>query len=117
MVVEFQDFVSVFNPLGLCKFICKGGIAPAHVTALVNAAMGWTWQPEDLMATGRRIFDLKRQINMDLGVTRADDTLPARLLTYPRPSGTAAGNLPDLDEMLRHYYRLREWDEEGRPHV
>ncbi len=117
LVVEFQDFASVFNPLGLCKFICKGGIAPEHVSALVNAAMGWTWEPEDLMEAGRRLFDLKRQINVDLGVTRADDTLPTRLLTHPRPSGTAAGNLPDLDEMLRHYYRLREWDEEGRPHV
>jgi len=115
LVVDFQDYASVFNPLGLCKFICKGGIAPAHVTELVNAAMGWTWEPEDLTAAGRRIFDLKRQINVDLGVTRADDTLPERLLTQARPSGSAEGNLPDLEEMLTHYYRLREWDEEGRP--
>jgi aldehyde:ferredoxin oxidoreductase len=117
LVIEFQNFASVFNPLGLCKFICKGGIAPAHVTALVNAALGWSWEPEDLMMAGRRIFDLKRRINLDLGVTRSDDTLPDRVLTHPRPSGAAADNLPDLDVMLQHYYRLREWDEEGRPHV
>jgi aldehyde:ferredoxin oxidoreductase len=115
LVVEFQDYASVFNPLGLCKFICKGGVAPAHVTAMVNAATGWEWTPNDLLATGRHIFDLKREINLALGVTGADDALPPRLLAHPRPSGSAAGNLPDLDDMLEHYYRLRGWDNQGGP--
>lgn len=115
LVVEFQNFASVFNPLGLCKFICKGGIAPEHVTALLDAAMGWEWTPDDLLAAGRRIYDLKRHINCELGITRADDTLPPRILTHPRPSGSAEGSLPDLDAMLESYYRLRGWDEQGRP--
>jgi aldehyde:ferredoxin oxidoreductase len=42
----------------------------------------------------------------------ADDTLPPRLLTQPRPSGGAAGSLPDLQPMLEAYYRLRGWDAE-----
>jgi aldehyde:ferredoxin oxidoreductase len=82
---------------------------------MVNAATGWAWTPDDLLATGRRIFDLKRGINLALGVAGVDDALPPRLLTHPRPSGSAAGNLPDLDDMLEHYYRLRGWDDEGRP--
>jgi aldehyde:ferredoxin oxidoreductase len=115
LVVEFQDYASVFNPLGLCKFLCKGGITPAHVATVVNAALGWAWTDADLLAAGRRIFDLKREINLQLGVTRADDTLPPRLRTLPRPSGSAAGSLPDLEGMLVHYDRLRGWDAKGRP--
>jgi aldehyde:ferredoxin oxidoreductase len=111
LVVQFQDYLSTFNPLGLCKFIVKVGMTPEHVVALVNAAMGWEWSAEDLLATGRRIFDLKRRINLRLGVTRADDTLPSRLLTHPRPSGGAEGVLPDLGPMLEAYYRLRGWEE------
>jgi aldehyde:ferredoxin oxidoreductase len=64
---------------------------------------------------GERIFNLKRLVNLRLGVTRADDTLPRRFLTEPRPSGTAAGVLPDLEHMLPMYYELRGWDAEGRP--
>ncbi|MBN1640159.1 MAG: aldehyde ferredoxin oxidoreductase family protein [Anaerolineae bacterium] len=115
LVVAFQDYASVYNPLGLCKFLCKGGVAPAHVTALLNAAMGWSWTPEQLLATGRRIYDLKRRINVRLGVSRADDVLPERLRTEPRPSGAAAGHLPDMAPMLEAYYRLRGWDADGRP--
>jgi len=115
LVVTFQDYASVFNPLGLCKFICKGEVAPAHVAAMVNAAMGWEWTADDLLAAGRRIYDLKRRIDLALGITCADDTLPPRMLNEPRPTGSAAGSLPDLEPMLEHYYRLRGWDEQGRP--
>jgi aldehyde:ferredoxin oxidoreductase len=77
--------------------------------------MGWDWAPEDVLTMGKRLFQLKRLINLRLGVTAADDTLPRRLLTEPRPTGDAAGVLPDLEVMLPVYYQLRDWDENGAP--
>ncbi len=115
LVLKFQDYMATYNPLGLCKFIFKGGVNPTHTTALLNAATGWDWTPDDLVRVGERIFSLKRLINMRLGVTGADDTLPRRLLAEARPSGTAAGKLPDLERMLPVYYELRGWDADGRP--
>jgi len=109
LVIAFQDFLAVFNPLGICKFMVKGGMDPERTAQLVSAATGWDWSADDVMDTGRRIFDLKRQINERLGITRADDTLPYRFLHEPRPSGTAAGVLPDLEAMLPLYYELRGW--------
>jgi aldehyde:ferredoxin oxidoreductase len=50
-----------------------------------------------------------------VGITRADDTLPERLLTQARPSGQAEGVLPDLDLMLEKYYEVRRWLADGRP--
>jgi len=41
--------------------------------------------------------------------------LPIRLTTEPRPTGSAAGVLPDMELMLKDYYRLRKWDENGAP--
>jgi len=67
------------------------------------------------MATGARLFRLKRRINLRYGISAADDTLPARLLTEPRPDGHAAGVLPQLDALLTEYYRLRNWDTDGAP--
>ncbi len=115
VAVDFQNYMATFNPLGLCKFIAKGKVGPGHVSRLVNAATGWEWTAEDLLRTGERLFNLKRLINHRLGVTRADDTLPQRFLTEPRPSGGAQGVLPDLDLMLEDYYRLRDWTPEGLP--
>lgn len=115
LAVDYQDYMSAFNPLGLCKFIVKGRAQPQDVVALVNNALGWQWTSEELMATGARLFQLKRRINLRYGISAADDTLPVRLLTEPRPDGHAAGVLPQLDALLVAYYRLRGWNPNGVP--
>ncbi len=115
LAVAFQNYFGVYNPLGLCKFLGKAGYAPADVARLVGRAMGWDIAAEELLLTGERIFNLKRLINNRYGIGRADDTLPVRLLEEPRPSGGAAGNLPDLALMLGDYYRARGWLPDGTP--
>ena len=115
VATDFQNYLSVYNPLGLCKFIIKGKIGPQHTADLVNAALGWDWSADDLLTMGERLVNLKRLINLRLGVTGRDDTLPRRFLAEPRPSGMAAGVLPDLDSMLREYYEFRGWSEDGVP--
>lgn len=115
VAVDFQNYVGVFNPLGLCKFILKATITPQNIAELMNAALGWDWTATDVVETGERLFNLKRLINLRLGITAADDTLPRRLLAEPRPSGGAAGVLPDLPAMLEEYYQVRGWEADGRP--
>jgi aldehyde:ferredoxin oxidoreductase len=112
---DFQNYMAVYNPLGICKFIAKGKVEPQHIANLVSAAVGWDWTPAELLQTGERLFNLKRLINLRLGVTRADDTLPQRLLAEPRPTGGAAKVLPDLDAMLAEYYQVRGWTADGAP--
>ncbi|MGD9002223.1 MAG: aldehyde ferredoxin oxidoreductase C-terminal domain-containing protein, partial [Anaerolineae bacterium] len=68
-----------------------------------------------LLQVGERLFNLKRLINVRLGVDRADDVLPPRFLEDPRPSGTAAGNLPELEMLLPLYYEQRGWTSDGKP--
>jgi aldehyde:ferredoxin oxidoreductase len=115
VAVDFQNYMAVYNPLGICKFIVKGKIEPQHVANLVNTALGWNWTAEDVMVTGERLFNLKRLINLRFGIGRADDMLPTRFLSEPRPSGGAQGVLPDLDLMLEDYYDIRGWTPEGGP--
>jgi aldehyde:ferredoxin oxidoreductase len=113
--IEFQNFMSVYNPGGLCKFIAKGSFTPQQVAEVFNQAMGWQWTGQDLLDTGARIFNYKRLMNVKLGIRRKDDVLPYRLEHEARPTGTAAGILPDMELMLPHYYELRNWDEDGVP--
>ena len=111
--IDYQNYFSIYNPLGICKFLGKGGISPQVIVDLVNAHTGWDISPGELLETGDRIFNLKRIINNRLGVTRSDDDLPERLKTQPRPDGDAAGQVPDLDRILEDYYHLRGWREDG----
>ncbi|MBN1657603.1 MAG: aldehyde ferredoxin oxidoreductase C-terminal domain-containing protein, partial [Anaerolineae bacterium] len=112
---DLQNYFAAYNPLGICKFIAKGSVAPQHVADLVNAALDWGWTAGDVLSIGERLHNLKRLINRRLGMTRADDTLPRRFLHEPRPTGSAAGILPDLDAMLDELYALRGWTDDGVP--
>jgi len=115
LVYDFQNFLGVFNGLGLCKFIAKGGVGPQLVAEWVNLALGWDWTVADVLFVGERLFNLKRLINVRWGVSRKDDILPLRMLAHARPSGSAKGNLPHLGKMLYEYYAVRGWSEEGIP--
>ncbi len=115
MVCDFQNFMQIFNSLGLCKFIAKGGVGPQLLADWANLALGWHWDVEDVLFVGERLFNLKRLINARWGISRKDDILPPRMLTHPRPSGHAQGNLPHLGKMLHEYYEVRGWSEDGLP--
>lgn len=115
MVYDFQNFMGVFNGLGLCKFIAKGGVGPQLLADWMNLALGWHWSVEDVLFLGERLFNLKRLINARWGISRKDDMLPPRMFAHARPSGSAKGNLPHLGKMLDEYYALRGWSEEGIP--
>jgi aldehyde:ferredoxin oxidoreductase len=115
MVYDFQNFMGVFNGLGLCKFIAKSGVGPQLLAEWVNLSLGWDWDVQDVLLIGERLFNLKRLINVRWGVSRKEDTLPPRMLTHARPSGSAKGNLPHLGMMLGEYYAVRGWSEDGIP--
>ena len=115
MAYDWQNYAGLFNPLGLCKFIIKGKVGAERLSAILNSALGWNWGKDELLTTSERIFQLKRLINLRLGITAADDRLPTRFVAEPRPTGSAAGNLPDMELMMPVYYELRGWDEHGVP--
>lgn len=110
-----QDFMVLFNALGLCKFLIRGHVVPANIADWVSAVTGWDFDETEMLRAGERIFNLKRTINVGLGISRKDDTLPPRLLVHDRQEGAAAGSLPHLGKMLFEYYKLRGWSTEGIP--
>jgi aldehyde:ferredoxin oxidoreductase len=68
-----------------------------------------------MLRCGERGWNLKRAINIRMGLTRSNDKLPKALLT-PFPDGGSAGFKPDLPAMLSAYYAARGWDPEtGKP--
>ncbi len=108
VVARTMDYRAFTNSVILCHF---EDVSAQGMVDLLNAVTNWAWTVEDVALAGERIYTFKRLLNHRLGMTREDDTLPAPL-RRPLESGNAAGYAPDVDAMLRHYYRVRGWDEE-----
>ncbi len=68
----------------------------------------------EFLKAGDRIHVLERYMNTREGISRKDDTLPARLLKEGRKSDAQAKTVP-LEKMLDKYYRLRGFDKNGVP--
>ena len=80
---------------------------------LLSAATGRDIGMGGLAEIGERVFNLERVYNLREGLDHKLDRLPRRLLDEPTFAGRERG-VP-LGDMLGAYYRLRGWDEQGRP--
>ena len=70
---------------------------------------------EEVVQIGERTWNLERLWNLKAGFTRADDSLPKRILQEGHREGPSKGVTVDLDTMLDDYYEARGWDSKGVP--
>lgn len=115
LAIRTQNFFGLFNPLGLCKFVARGGVSVAELSRWLKMAAGIDASCDQMLLSGERIFNEKRLFNTRLGISRKDDILPPRLFTKKRGAGRAADRLPDMGLILSEYYTLRGWSETGIP--
>lgn len=111
---DSQDVTSSIDSTGTCLFTTAAW-GPKEFSVQLDAACEGGWTEEKFKEVGERIWNLEKMFNLRAGFTKADDTLPARLLEVPAPSGTAKGKVNQLDIMLPEYYEYRGWDEDGVP--
>ena len=114
-VVHEQDRSTSHDATGLCLFVGFAGGPLETFVPITAAATGVPYTLDDFVKVGERTWNLERLFNLKAGLTKADDTLPKRLLKEPFKSGPSAGVTVDLDAMLPIYYETRGWDEEGVP--
>ncbi|NCA67382.1 MAG: aldehyde:ferredoxin oxidoreductase [Clostridia bacterium] len=81
-------------------------------TVAIKAATGIKMNMGELMKIGARGFNLERMINNRLGVTRADDKLPARLTEVNQIEGNNKSKVPQ-EKLRKQYYKARGWNSEG----
>lgn len=115
LVARGQELMGMFDSLKACKFLLFGGARTPQLIEWTNQVTGWDMDQEEFFRTGERVFTAKRLYNLRSGATSADDSIPKRFLTEPRPEGSAAGKIPPFQGMLAEYYRLRGWTEQGVP--
>lgn len=96
-----------------------GKFLPIHLplfpyTKALRAVTGIKMTVGRLKDIGERGFNLERLLNIRMGLTGADDTLPKRLTDEPQVEGDLRTRVP-ITKMMKHYYRIRGWDASGVP--
>lgn len=110
----FQDLTAAVDSSGICLFLTFAIGAP-ELSEQLTAATGIDYTVDEIMKIGERIWNMERLFLLANGFTKADDTLPPRILKEPVKVGPCKGAVNKLDAMLPEYYKLRGWDAEGRP--
>ncbi len=143
IVVYFENLVAAVNSMHLCVFTAfPFGLEPALVKRtprfLLKAAMtllarlatrlmdislwpelyrsilGRKLGATAFLRAGARVHVLERHMNVREGISRKDDTLPARFLNEGREADPRKSTVP-LAKMLDRYYRIRGFDRDGKP--
>ncbi|MBI2626222.1 MAG: aldehyde ferredoxin oxidoreductase family protein [Candidatus Nealsonbacteria bacterium] len=119
--IYLQHIRPMFDMLGVCRFTwVELGIEPETYPQILKAVTGNDYALDDLLKASERVWTLNRAFWFreikDFG--RKYDMPPARFYKEPVPTGPTAGKMPTLEtinRLLDDYYKLRGWDENGKP--
>jgi len=101
-----ENFRAVYSAMQMCMF---ANPPVEDIVSMLSHCTGQKLAQQDLLKIGERIIMAKRVMNLRLGLTPKDDTLPKHALK-PLADGPTGGKVPDLSRQLKEYYALRGWD-------
>jgi len=118
-VIYHQKLRPLFDMLGVCRLPwIELGLSERHYENFYRYVTGKEASLEQLLELSNDVYDLTRLINVRLGISRKDDSLPYKVWANPPLTGPNAGRVidkEDFQKLLSLYYRKRGWDEDGIP--
>ena len=119
IVIYHQKVRPLFDMLGVCRLPwIELGLNELHYEKFYNYVTGMALSLEKLLNLSNDIYDLTRLINVRLGISRKDDSLPYKVWANPPLTGPNVGRVIDREDfqrLLSLYYEKRGWDENGIP--
>jgi aldehyde:ferredoxin oxidoreductase len=113
LFIDFEDRLTIFDTLILCRFY-RDLYPWEELERMIQAVTGLEAGKEALRAKAAAVSTLVRRFNLREGLTPQDDRLPKGLHRELKKTGHRITE-DEMEFMLRDYYRLRGWDEMGRP--
>ncbi len=115
MTALMQNYMAVFNALGLCKFLFFARVSHETLCRWLKGLAGWDLTSSNLMEVGDRLYNLKRTYNVLMGVNAERDVVAPRILENLRPGRPISEGRKLFFDMRKEYYQARCWDENGIP--
>jgi aldehyde:ferredoxin oxidoreductase len=113
MFVDFEDRLTIFDALILCRFY-RDLYPWEQLKGIIHSVTGLDVDQKSLQEKAGAISDIVRRFNLREGMRPEDDRLPISLHRKLQKTGDIITE-QELDYMLKDYYSLRGWDEAGQP--
>jgi aldehyde:ferredoxin oxidoreductase len=116
LVADIQNKVNAIFCLIACRF-AEFALPMEQFVGLLNTASGLSYTEERFIRLGESIWNMERLYNMAAGIGGSEDRLPDICFEVPEdfPAGAKPLTREDFAILLRDYYAVRGWDEQGRP--
>lgn len=114
MFIDFEDRMNIYDSLIFCRFY-RDLIHWEELINIIYLMTGERYSLAKLHTIAGRIQTLTRLFNIREGLTRKDDNLPVRLVNEPINDSKDLITVEEIDYMLKDYYLLHGWDENGVP--
>jgi aldehyde:ferredoxin oxidoreductase len=82
---------------------------------LLICGTGLDFTPDSIETALNGIIERDRLMNIDFGIDADMDTLPKRFTAEPLERGPSKGQIVPVDRMVKEYYQVKGWDENGVP--
>ena len=116
-LVDVENLFSIHDSMILCRF-GRFVYEWDFTIDILNSLTGYGYTKESLSRIANDIHTVIRRFNLATGMSPKEDYLPKRLFREPGKTlsgGAKSLSLEEFESMLKTYYRLRGWSEEGVP--
>jgi len=118
VLVEFTERQALLTD---CLTMCKNvglsmDVLDFELAAdLLKAGTGLKFTEDTVNKSLRTTINNDRWMNIDFGITPEQDTLPYRFTHEPLLEGESKGQVVPVHDMVKDYYKIKGWDENGVP--
>jgi aldehyde:ferredoxin oxidoreductase len=113
MLIDYEDRLTIFDTLILCRFY-RDLYTWEELEKLIKLVTGLPSSEQHLRKKASAIANMTRIFNVREGLKPEQDRLPKRLHREALSSEKSITE-EEMEVMLKDYYRLRGWDEQGIP--
>ena len=114
MFVEWEDRLTIFDSLILCRFY-RDLYQWEELATVIRGITGLELNKEHMRSIAGAITNNTRRFNMREGLSPEEDHLPKRFYTEALPETGKVIARGQMEQLLADYYSVRGWDEKGRP--
>ncbi len=114
MFVEWEDRLTIFDTLILCRFY-RDLYQWEELSTIIRSVTGLDLDVAAMRRIAARVSDNTRRFNLREGLRPEDDRLPRRFHTEALPEQGGLISEENMSTLLSEYFTARGWDEQGNP--
>lgn len=115
MLAEWEDRLTIFDVLILCRFY-RDLYQWEELSTIIEGTTGLKLDKSDMRSIAAKVTDNTRKFNIREGLIPGDDHLPNRFHKEALESGKIITG-EEMERLLKDYYQARGWTKKGIPPV